>query len=138
MAGAASLLPSVAGLGLNFFLARRLVRISLLPKLSGLARNAWGSRSSPGHAAWYPARPLSNSDLSLPTSPWLAVTILMLEQLSFDRRVTLLAIGAVHLLPMCLCGTVHGSLPFMVCGLRSANVLGQSGYWPGSGCADLL
>ncbi|WP_219894429.1 lipopolysaccharide biosynthesis protein [Aquisediminimonas profunda] len=91
MAGAAGLLPSVAGLGLNFFLARRLVGIGHAEAV-GLARERLRVSILAGACCMSILLALSNfGHLSLPISPLLAVAILMLELLGFDLQVALLA-----------------------------------------------
>lgn len=91
IAGAAGLLPSVAGLGLNFFMARRLVGLDHGEAVQ-LARQRLCVSLMTGLCcaallvalAWFGA-------VRLPFSPWLAVAILMLELLGFDLQVALLA-----------------------------------------------
>ena len=92
MAGAAGLLPSVADLGLNFFLARRLVGIGHAEAV-GLARERLRVSILAGACCMSILLALSNSGhLSLPISPWLAVAILMLELLGFDLQLSLIHI----------------------------------------------
>lgn len=91
MAGAAGLLPSVAGLGLNFFMARRLVGLDHGEAVQ-LARQRLSVSLMTGLCCaallaalvWFGA-------VRLPFSPWLAIAILMLELTGFDLQIALLA-----------------------------------------------
>ena len=91
LAGAAGLLPSVAGLGLNFFMARSLVGIGH-DQAVGIARERLAISVLTGALCSALLYSLVNADLlRLPFSPWLAIAILMLELLGFDLQIALLA-----------------------------------------------
>ena len=91
LAGAAGLLPSVAGLGLNFFMARSLVGIGH-DQAVGIARERLAISVLAGALCSVLLYSLVNAGvLQLPFSPWLAIAILMLELLGFDLQIALLA-----------------------------------------------
>lgn len=91
MAGAAGLLPSVAGLGLNFFMARRLVGLDHGEAVC-LARDRLKVSMIAGGCCAAVLFALAHFGmLTLPLAPWLAIAILMLELLGFDLQVALLA-----------------------------------------------
>ena len=91
LAGAAGLLPSVAGLGLNYFMARGMVGIGH-DEAVGIARERLAISALAGalcSALLYSL--VAGGALQLPFSPWLAIAILMLELLGFDLQIALLA-----------------------------------------------
>ena len=91
LAGAAGLLPSVAGLGLNYFMARSMVDIGH-DEAVGIARERLAISVLAGalcSALLYSL--VTAGALQLPFSPWLAIAILMLELLGFDLQIALLA-----------------------------------------------
>lgn len=91
LAGAAGLLPSVAGLGLNFFMARSIVGIGH-DEAVGIVRERLAISVLAGALCSALLFALVNASLlQLPFSPWLAVAILMLELLGFDLQIALLA-----------------------------------------------
>ncbi len=91
LAGAAGLLPSVAGLGLNFFMARNMVGIGH-DEAVGIARERLAISVLAGALCSALLYSLVNAGLlQLPFSPWLAIAILMLELLGFDLQIALLA-----------------------------------------------
>ena len=91
LAGAAGLLPSVAGFGLNFFMARQIVGIGH-DEAIGIARDRLSISILAGALCSAILLALVQNDLlQLPFSPWLAIAILMLELLAFDLQVALLA-----------------------------------------------
>ena len=91
LAGAAGLLPSVAGLGLNFFMARNMVGIGH-DEAVGIARERLAISVLAGALCSALLYSLVNAGLlQLPFSPLLAIAILMLELLGFDLQIALLA-----------------------------------------------
>ncbi len=129
MAGAAGLLPPVAGLGLNFFMARQLVGIGHddAVRLVG-ARLAISVAA--GACCMGILLGLEGAGLvALPIPLWLAVAILMLELLGLDVQVALVARSRSNFANMLLF-LRNGAwvLPFMVAafvdtGFRSIEVL---------------
>lgn len=91
MAGATGLLPSVAGLGLNFFMARQLVGVDHGDAVDIVrARLLFSVAAGAFCSALLLVLQIAGT-LTLPLSPWLAIAILMLELLGFDLQVALLA-----------------------------------------------
>lgn len=91
MAGAAGLLPSVAGFGLNFFMARRVVGITHEEAVDIARNRLWISILAGLLCSAVIFALVQRGILELPFSPWLAIAILMLELLGFDLQVALLA-----------------------------------------------
>lgn len=91
LAGAAGLLPAVAGFGLNFFLARGLVG-KTHDEAIALVRGRLAISVSAGLALSALLLFLhATGSLDLPLSPWLIVAILLLELTGFDMQIALLA-----------------------------------------------
>ncbi len=91
MAGAAGLLPSMAGLGLNFFMARRLVGLSHEEAVELAGSRISVSIAAGAFCAVMLAALAWTGAVRLPLSPWLAIAVLVLELLGFDLQVALLA-----------------------------------------------
>lgn len=91
LAGAAGLLPPVAGFGLNYFMARHIIGISHEAAAETVRERISISILAGALCSAFLFLLVQRDVIQLPFSPWLAIGILMLELLGLDLQVALLA-----------------------------------------------